>query len=724
MATTVVRNSMSQLRKGHVVTIEAARQVTVMAEALKRDFADLIDISDFTHPDLGERRRKFLTRALGALVVRDYVGCDARAAADFVVDGGQDFGIDALAISEGAPRLWLIQTKWSDKGEAKLGELEVMTMVDGLRKIDQFDFARFNPRFQQHAERVKTVLSDRRARITLVLALMRKDELHENVTQRLEDVRREFNAYGEHLDVKVLYGRDLWEMMRRSSQPDPIDLALIMDRWFQLETPMRAIVGVVSAAEVADWHTTHGDRLFSKNIRESLGLTHVNAGLVRTLTEDPHDFWYYNNGITVLCDDLDVKLRSKGLPSGPVDLKITGASVVNGAQTVAAVARAVNQEETAGYAFVNVRIIETSDTAVGSQITKATNTQNHVERRDFVALDPIQAQIKDEFAAALGLTYSIRRSELEPPAESGCSVRVAAVALASAHPSAELAVRARVAEDLLWEDGPKGAYRLLFGSKPSAIQIWRSVQLLRSVLESLHAGQASREGRAAAVAEHGNLLVAHLVFQRIGRDGVDDPDFDWNDVLGQVPGLVDVALQWLIHAVDEIIGANKLIGATFSNPERVRSLVQFALQKLDEGASVPELPDSYRVLPKQRTRRASSVQILVDARMIKDGTTLKFGADTAPERAALADWLSADPRRETATWVNDRTKPLLWAVDAKRYSPSGLVMRMWALAEWAEASVAVQGTKRWSVPGEGTLVEMAEAVLRAGELPLAGEELL
>jgi hypothetical protein len=42
-----------------------------------------------------------------------------------------------------------------------------------------------------------------------------------------------------------------------------------------------------------------------------------------------------------------------------------------------------------------------------------------------------------------------------------------------------------------------------------------------------------------------------------------------------------------------------------------------------------------------------------------------------------------------ATWINDRATPLLWAVDGKQYSPSGLVRLLWRLAEWKDAPVAV-----------------------------------
>ncbi|MFF5859133.1 hypothetical protein ACFY8B_26490 [Streptomyces sp. NPDC012751] len=108
------------------------------------------------------------------------------------------------------------------------------------------------------------------------------------------------------------------------------------------------------------------------------------------------------------------------------------------------------------------------------------------------------------------------------------------------------------------------------------------------------------------------------------------------------------------------------------------------------------------------------MRLLVDHRRIKDGARLVFRTTTRPEEQALGDWLGEDPRRYLATWVNDAGAPLIWAVDGARYSPSGLVMRIWQEAAWAEAPVAVQGPLCWVLPGEGTLVELAEELMAEG----------
>lgn len=691
--------------------VQENRQINIIQAALLRDFGPHLDKSTFTHPDPDQVAANLASRALAGAVVRDRLGCDTKRAASMVTDGSQDFGIDALAIGDGAPRVWLIQAKWNSKGAANFREHDVMTMADGLHRIDQRNFDRFNAKLLSHRAQLEAIWQDRHLRVTLVLALMRRDPLHDNVIHRLNEVRDGFNTLGDYLDYEVLYVQDIWDMVRRGGEPPPIEISFRLDRRFEITTPMRAATGIVDAAQVASWYADHGDRLFRRNIREALGVTQVNADIQRTLLEEPHAFWYRNNGITMLCESLHVTPNSRIDPSGPADVAVRDASIINGAQTVAAIASAVRADSaTAGQAAVGIRIIESDRAAVGKEITRATNTQNHVESRDFVALQREQITIREDFRLTLGLTYAVRRSELEPSPESGCTVREAAIALACTLTTPDVVARIRRNEDLLWEEGSAGAYDRLFKGPPTALQIWRSVRFVREVRDSLHRVSGELEGRGEAIANQSMLVVAHIAFMQLGRDGVDDPDVDWDEVLKQVHDVTRRTTLWLISQLDEQYGKTSFITSTFASVERVRSLVAGVLATLDAEDGDPNLAPEYKPVPRQRRpRRPNTVAVLVDAGRIKDGMRLTFRPRTRPERHALEQWLAEDPRRGAATWVNSRGKPLVWSFDGKRYSPSGLVMKMYALAEWSGAPAAVQGPTRWHLGEEGSLAQLARA---------------
>ena len=684
-------------------------QFRQVRDALLREFDGLIDLTDLT--STSGREQSFLSRALAALAVRDLTGCDSAAAADAVIDGRNDIGIDAVATDKNASHLWLVQSKWSDNGRASFGVGEALKFIDGLRQIDGRKFDRFNMRFRSLADQVDAVLSNPGSKITLVTAAMRTDPLAADVVQRLADAQDEFNQYGNILDQRVYLARDVWEVVRNDFAEPPIALGVEMQDWIKISGQYEAFQGIVSVADIAQWFDDHEDRLFDRNIRKPLGITQVNQGLIETLTDEPHNFWFFNNGITLLCDSFEPEYARLGARSR-VTLRLTGASIVNGAQTVHAIHQAFRRNaEAAAEAYVTVRVISLKNCPPGfaDAVTTATNTQNRVERRDFVALDPVQRAIREDFLLSLQKTYTVKRGEPEPAPDSGCSVEVAATALACAHRNSDLAVRARRGVDLLWEVGPQGAYHLLFNvqDRPSAHQIWRSVLILREVDDTIHRTAKKRQARAEAIVERGDRLIAHIVFQHLDLDGIDDPDADWGGVLVQVPEAVERASAWLIHHVDAL-NPKSIVSSTLADADRCRALAKQVLADLERGVPVPDLPAEYRPakrVPKQR--RPNAVPTLVDNGVLADGTPLTYRAAGQPERAAMAEWLAEDPSRAAATWVNQRSRPLLWAADGKRYSPSGLVQEMWRMAGWGKAPVAAQGPSRWFVGGGKSLWALA-----------------
>ncbi|WP_436758587.1 AIPR family protein [Streptosporangium sp. V21-05] len=692
--------------------------VRQVREALKREFSGMIDLSDLDRRSEDQREQNFLSRALAALAVRSLTGCDNVAAAGMVIDDFDDQGIDAIAFIEGMPRLWLIQAKWSDKGTARFAKGEALKQVDGLRLIDHHRFDRFNLRFQRLVEPIKAILDNPRLRITLVVVQMTDQQPSPDSLTPFTDIATEFNRYDEVLDHRFLLTKDVWRIVRDDLAEPQISLAVPMTEWAHFAEPYEAYQGTVAVADVAQWHEDHGVQLYHKNIRTPLGLTQVNLGLVETLTKYPQDFWYFNNGITVLCDEISRTQWSRSA-MGPIRLDLTGASVVNGAQTVAEIHRAMGKNPAgAALACVQVKVISTRGCPSGfaDELTKATNTQNRVESRDFVALDPVQARIRVDFALSLGKTYVVKRGEMDPSPDDGCSVVHAATALACAHHNPELAARAKQNQELLWEDDSQGAYPMLFGEQPSADQIWRSVLLWRAVRSALHAGRSDWEGRAGAIAERGDYLVTHLVFQYAGLEGIEDSSSGWEEVLPQIPDLIKRVLSWLVYHVDREFGTSSLISSTFTNPERCRVLATRVLSDLRAGTDVPQLAPEYQPTANgNRPRQPNAVPTLVDARRIPDGTLLVLTPGSKPEQTAIGDWLSADQSRSQVTWVNSRGKPLLWSADGERYSPSGLVKRIRELAGWDESPVAAEGTKRWAIPGDGTLAELAAEVLRSRE---------
>jgi hypothetical protein len=281
-----------------------------------------------------------------------------------------------------------------------------------------------------------------------------------------------------------------------------------------------AYYGRVHVDEVLQWWNDHNNTLFAKNLRLFRFSSDVNDALSRTLANDPHYFWYFNNGITVICDS--ITRAAVGSPNRLIGLfTCDGANIVNGAQTVGTIGnnggikKRANASMTQGddpEAWVQVRIIslEQCPPDFHRAITRAANLQNAVGNREFAAMDPVQHRLAMDFALDKR-RYAYKQGESDPAGDEGCDIVEATQALACAHSTA-LAVQVKREIGALWANTEAAPYIELFNEHLSATNVWRSVLMMRAVDQELQKLKKSGAFSADFIAVHLNRLILHLVF--------------------------------------------------------------------------------------------------------------------------------------------------------------------------------------------------------------------
>jgi hypothetical protein len=547
---------------------------------------------------------------------------------------------------------------------------------------------------------------------------MRTEPVSPDVRQLLQAKITQYNQVEEMVDYKVLDLRDFHRAIRGDAATPKIDTRVRVEGFGQETSPYKAIYGTMIVPDIADLFGEYRRGLFARNIRDALDLSDVNVKIRNTLLDQPEHFWYFSNGITMLCDS--IKPVGKAVPGGVGDFEVKGTSVVNGAQTVSAIYKAyTDNAETSQHGRVLVRLISLEDCppGFGDHVTTSTNTQNPIEDRDFKALDPVQIKLRDDFALTLSLIYVIKRGEPLPDLTHGCSITEAAEALAATDINAKYAALAKRDLSALWR---ADAYRHLFGSTPNVYRIWRCIQLLRTVRSRLTDLREGLLWRAAAVAGYGDLLVTHVVYRQLNTQNIESPDVDWKDQLARVASLVEDALFWCLHAIDEEYGRTSHIIAAVRNTERIQQVARSAIRGMGSGQRPPELKSDYQAsAARTKGRQIDAVKTLVSSGCIPDGTVLEFRPVTRPERREMTAWLDENPARSLAIWRNSSKDQLQWQADMQRYSPSGLVRNMRAMASGKDQSV--QGTLHWHVPNRGSLKELAENVQTEQDLVVGDE---
>lgn len=140
--------------------------------------------------------------------------------------------------------------------------------------------------------------------------------------------------------------------------------------------------------------------LFDSNIRAFMGLNRVNEDIRATLTDlNSPDFWWLNNGITILANTATVTGKS---------IQLEGVQIVNGLQTTESIACYFSEGNTdPGERSVLVKIIVSRDASIRDAIIRATNNQTAVELASLHATDKIQRDI-EEVLLREGLFYERR----------------------------------------------------------------------------------------------------------------------------------------------------------------------------------------------------------------------------------------------------------------------------------------------------------------------------
>lgn len=490
--------------------------------ALEKTFAGKIDLSDVIKQSPDDQTSALLTRSVAAIALAHLAAIEPQDAAAAVVDGYGDNGLDAIYYHPTERVLYLVQSKWKYDGTGSVERGEVQKFIKGLKDLVNARWERFPAKVQQRKVMLEQALNDASMRINLVLAYSGQAPLSQEVQQDLQDAVEELNDPTELVSYQALRQADLHSIISKGLGGAPINIDVQLYEWGQAREPFHGFYGQVAASDVAQWLNLHHNRLFAPNLRVFLGSTNVNASMVQTLVSEPSHFWYFNNGVTALCRRISKKpIGGNTHETGTFECE--DLRVVNGAQTVGAIADAASKNPgNVSKARVWLRLIslESCPEGFGKEITRFNNSQNRIERRDFVSLDPEQERLAAELALE-GIDYLFKSGETLADPANGMDLAEATVARACQNADIAYTVNAKAEIGRLWEDIERPPYKVLFNPSVSGPGVWRLVQIMRAVEKVLQGLKKDVDGRRRLLAVHGNRFILHVVLRRLDATVVD-----------------------------------------------------------------------------------------------------------------------------------------------------------------------------------------------------------
>lgn len=500
---------------------------------------------------------KILSRGIAAICLAGLAGMSYAQVTKYIVDGARDNGIDGVLYDNPRNKLYIVQAKWSTKGTSTIDTGDLRKFIAGVYDLLNEDWSKFNKRVQDIAHEIsKAIRND--PEIVLVVAYNSDNSISTDCATIVERFLGENNS--ESQDVVTFRLFDLKRLLRtiktvKSGTKSDVEVNLL--QWGEQKEPYYAIYGKVSCADVAEWHATHEDLLFSENIRNTLPESDINTQIESALLHSPTEFWYLNNGITAIADDVVRKPISLGEQKESAYWKVGNLKIVNGAQTTGSIAKAYAKNPKAvKQAYVQVKVIslEHAPIDIAARITMATNTQNRVEAKDFLALDPMQDGLAESMKK-IGIQYCYRRGERVADAARGLEVQELAMALAvSSNSMASVTIAKRNAGSLT---DSNAYYPKLFDKPIDASAGWELVKRWRAASAVVSSFAATLEGREAQLAVHGNRFIEHVLLTTKG------------DLTTTRAAEIHAALKAL---VDELHGSDCYLAVLFKNTRKCEVL--------------------------------------------------------------------------------------------------------------------------------------------------------
>ena len=383
---------------------------------------------------LGSDRQKLRSAAFVFLVARTALDLADQDAFDGIVDGANDFGVDALYFDPpdgGELPVVLIQGKYrtSLSGDAAFPENGIAQMIDAIDVL--FDPERpvtLNRRLNERVEEIRSLVKEGAIPRVTAVAANNGARWTAQAQQRIDNAPEDFR---EQVAWRYVGAKELLALLQARK---PIDAELRFAGQATVETFAfrRVLTGRMSVSELARLTDRYDNYLFERNVRRYLGLAgnRVNEAIAATLRspDERPNFYFYNNGVTIVCS----KFRHNALRRENWSVQVEGLQIVNGGQTartVQRIASEVGPDIEAAEVLVRIYELENGDDALVKAITFATNSQNPVMLRDLRANDRRQQDLAASIAG-MGYQYRIKREDRAVAADEITSAVVADAVLA------------------------------------------------------------------------------------------------------------------------------------------------------------------------------------------------------------------------------------------------------------------------------------------------------
>lgn len=363
-------------------------------------------------------KSKYLSNAYMLWVLGLYIDnadIDALAARS-LTDGSQDKSIDFLEIDIDNARIIIGQGYFSEKNSDKAKSSKADSMNTAISWLVNGDLnsISISPKIKTRIEECRQAIEQQEISSLEILYIHNlpennhSEEALKTCAETAKKLLEPKNISVSYKEIGLIAAEEIYQKIHSEIViEDKIYIdgrkmgsSIKRDDW-------EASLFTVKGSWLRNLYLKYGDSLFSANYRGFLGANKrrkINFGIQQTINNQPEDFWVFNNGITLITNNIGSE-SSKSY--------IEGISIINGAQTTGSIGSIdiKNNDDLDNIEKLEVmcRVVVCKNQERINEIVKYNNTQNKITTWDQFSNDPHQKLLQDQFSN-IGIKYNFKRS--------------------------------------------------------------------------------------------------------------------------------------------------------------------------------------------------------------------------------------------------------------------------------------------------------------------------
>lgn len=362
-------------------------------------------------------------------ILATFFGMDEELIEDNICEYN-DKGIDCFYYNDSSNDLYLIQNKFYDVTPLKLNYVKDDFLLRPKSWLESGNYRRNEELQKIYSKHSKS------SGFTLHLELyISNNEVSDLIYEEIHKFMSEndnvvVNIYTLDKIKEKYYGEFINNNQNLEYTIETVNSGTVLQintREYKMDNPLDAkyvLAPVISLYRMRKTCYEKNYPLFNENIRDYLGNKGINKKIYTTLM-DPHDrknFFYYNNGITMICDKINpIKTGGTAISNCSASIKVINPQIVNGCQTVNSIYESLNMcntenlEEQFKDCFVMLKILQIdrnneNSVALKENIVRYNNSQNSIDEKTFVANNDIYRRLQVSFEKK-GFLLLIKQSD-------------------------------------------------------------------------------------------------------------------------------------------------------------------------------------------------------------------------------------------------------------------------------------------------------------------------